>query len=97
MQWLTTQEIILNFVSSFGGTLSFVLSAIMITMILRSTTKLSKPLRRIIFGMTVFDLILSISDVTSSLPSPSGMSLLAVGNEITCTFQGAFVQVSYCY
>ena len=71
-----------------SGCISFVASLTIITMIYRSNVKLSTSYRRLIFGMSVFDLIQSLSQASSSLPMPAGFMWGAIGNNTTCDFQG---------
>jgi hypothetical protein len=50
--------------------------------------KLSTVYRRLIFGMSVFDLIQSMSQAFSSGPIPAGSMWGSYGNDITCDLQG---------
>lgn len=70
------------------GSISFAASLTIIVMILRSNLKLTTVYRRLIFGVSAFDLIQSLSQAMSSLPMPAGWTWAAVGNNITCDLQG---------
>lgn len=90
-----TQEISTSVTSAIAGSLSSAASATIIVMILRSPTKLSSPFRRIIFGMSVYDVFQSISALLSLFLSPAGEKWGAFGNDGTCAFSGFFFQVSH--
>ncbi len=70
------------------GSISFAASLTLIIMILRSNLKLGTVYRRLVFGMSVFDLIQSLSQALSSVPMPAGSFWGSVGNNITCNIQG---------
>jgi hypothetical protein len=72
------------------GCISFIASLTLITTILRSNLKLSTVYRRLIFGISVADLVQSISQATSSAPMPAGSVWGAIGNDLTCELQGFF-------
>ena len=74
--------------SMITGSISFAASLTLIVMILRSDLKLSTVYRRLIFGISVFDLVQSLSQGMSSLPMPAGSIWAAVGNNVTCDLQG---------
>jgi len=63
--------------------------------ILRSTVGLQIPYRRIVFGMSAFDIIGSIAFAFSSLPVPKGEPGVpgAMGNQGTCDAQGFSLNV----
>jgi len=73
--------------------ISVVSSAIIIFMILRSRLKLSNIYHRIMFGMSVTDMILSFALAFSSLPAPvdTPNTWKAIGNRSTCSAQGYFI------
>jgi len=75
------------------GPISVISSAIIICMILRSRAKLSICYHRIMFGMSVTDIILSSGLSLSCLPAPTGTphAWKAVGNRSTCKAQGLFI------
>jgi len=62
-------------------------------MILRSRAKLSNSYHRIMFGMSVTDIILSSALALSSLPAPIGTPDVwkSLGNRSTCKAQGFFI------
>jgi hypothetical protein len=75
------------------GFVSSLASGTIIYSILRSSVKLKVPYRRLIFGLSCFDFIVSVSFALSTLPMPSESGLipeLALGTESTCTAQGFF-------
>jgi len=93
-KWILTTPI-------FSGSLSAISSALIIFIILRSQTKLSTIYHRIMFGMSLADLLSSISIALSTLPMPSSMPKedeylyswggTRIGNIYTCNAQGFFV------
>lgn len=87
------QLIMLTLAPMMSGLVSFVASSTIIIMILRSTTKLTKAYRRIIFGMCIYDVLLSVCHLMSVFPCPRGTRLGSIGNLRTCEVQGFFVQV----
>jgi len=72
------------------GSLSFLASLTIIISILRSEVKLSTSYRRLLFGLSVFDLFHSLGQALSSTPMPVGTFLLSFGNDSTCITQ-AFI------
>ncbi len=70
------------------GSISSVASFTIIICILRSNTKLSTTYRRLVFGISAYDLLQSLSQAFSSVPMPVGAFWLASGNDATCTIQG---------
>ena len=70
------------------GSISALASLIIIIMIRRSNLKLSTIYRRLIFGMSVSDLIQSSSQVLSTFFMPKGTTWMGIGNEITCDIVG---------
>lgn len=75
------------------GPISVVSSAILMCMILRSQAKLSICYHRIMFGMSLTDIILSSALSFSSAPAPIGTphAWKASGNRSTCNAQGFFI------
>ena len=94
MVYTTTQSIVILIVPTISNLASFLGSTIITVMIWRSVTKLTKPYRRIVFMMSVYDIVQSLSFIMSTFTSPRGSIVWAVGNDATCTAQGFFVQVS---
>ena len=81
-----------------SGVLSFIASTTMAIMILRSAPKLGTPFRRIIFGLSVSDMLQSISSVIGpivTVPAPGNIKLWNIGNQKTCDFQGFIVVQSH--
>lgn len=75
-------------VPAVTGSISFTSSLTIIIMILRSSVKLSTTYRRLIFAVSVFDLLQSLTQVASTLPMPASMIWGAIGNNTTCELQG---------
>ena len=88
-----TQSLILMIGPMICGLLSFVSACTIVIMILRSATKLTKPYRRIVFGMSLYDIVNSFAAVSSAFPSPMGSRFMAMGNTQTCVAQGFLTQV----
>ena len=87
-----TKLLVLFFLPVFTGSLSFLTSSSIIWKILRSDTKLSSPYSRLIFGLCFYDIISSVANALSTMPSPPspyGQDVWgALGNETTCRIQG---------
>jgi hypothetical protein len=87
-------------VPRFTGSLSAISSVLIIYVIMRSETRLSKIYHRIMFGMSLADVLSSTAMALTSLPMPSYMPKEEVfgyewagtrlGNEYTCDAQGFF-------
>ncbi len=77
------------------GSISSVASLAIIISILRSEVKLSNSYRRLVFGISVYDLIQSIGQAFSSVLMPSGTFWLASGNDVSCKFQGFITIVGF--
>ena len=77
-----------------SAVLSFVASATIVVMIIRSPTKLSNPFRRIIFGISIYDVVQSLSQASGTVLSPKGSMPGALGNDGTCTASGFVSYVS---
>ena len=90
------QSISLFFTPSISGCISSFASITLIVSIFRSNLKLSNVYRRLIFFLSVFDIILSITHALSSLPMPAGTIWGAIGNDVTCGMQGFFTTVGLC-
>ena len=82
------------------GSISTISSLLIIVVIFRSSVKLSSIYHRIMFGMSIGDILASIAMALTSVPMPSdnwtvqytlGFSdLPTYGNTATCTAQGFF-------
>ena len=70
------------------GSVSFAASLTLIISIMRSNLKLSNTYRRIVFALSIFDLLQSLSQLASSLPMPAGSIWGAIGNDVSCDLQG---------
>ena len=72
--------------------MSLTCSFTLIVMILKSKKKLATPYRRLIFGMSCFDIFYSFTSMLSFLPIPAADDMWgAVGTRQTCSFQGFLV------
>lgn len=78
------------------GCISSLASLTLIVSIFRSSEKLKTVFRRLIFSLSVFDIIQSFSQVLSSAPMPKGTQWGAIGNETTCDLQGFFTVFGIC-
>ncbi len=78
--------------SSISGGISAISSLYIMIFIYRSTIKLTTVYHRIMFGMSVVDLISSVAMAFSTLPMPKDMIYKfggkSIGNELSCTVQG---------
>ena len=81
---------------SITGCISSFASISLIVSILRSNQKLSTVYRRLIFCLSAFDVIQSISQGMSSLPMPTGTVWGAIGNDVTCDIQGFLIATGFC-
>jgi hypothetical protein len=81
-------EITLVATPMLTGLVSALASLSVIVSIMRSNVKLSTVYRRIVFGISAFDLIQSISQGFSSIPMTAGSVWGAFGNDTTCDIQG---------
>jgi len=77
-------------VSWVTGPISVISSITIVIMILRSKRALTIPYHRILFGISVADIISSVAMSASSLPAPKNSEHLAYayGNQATCDAQG---------
>lgn len=85
-------------VPRFTGSLSFLGSALIVYVILTSGQKLSTTYHRLMFGMSITDMIGSLAMSLTSLPMPKSMPYekefgyhwagTRLGNTITCNIQG---------
>jgi hypothetical protein len=82
------QLISLDVVSVMSGSISFIGSTTIIIMILRSNLKLSTTYRRLIFLISIFDILSSIGHIMA----PWGV----IEDETVCTIQGFLVTVGIC-
>lgn len=83
-------------VPSITGCISSIASTTLIVSIFRSNQKLSTVYRRLVFALSVFDILQSIPQIFSSLPMPTGSIWGAIGNDITCDLQGFFATIGFC-
>jgi len=78
-----------------SGSVSVLSSIILIVIILRSTVGLSSTYHRIMFGMSIADVVSSTAMALTTLPMPKDMiytqfEVLHIGNTQTCEAQGFF-------
>lgn len=76
-----------------SGPLSVVSSSIIIVMVLRSNIKLSNRYHRLMFGMSLTDILFSSALSFGSLPAPRNEpnAWIAIGTRSTCNLQGFLV------
>ena len=91
-----TKVLSLMIAPSITGCISAFASTALIVSIFRSRQKLSTIYRRLIFCLSAFDILQSISQVLTSLPMPAGTISGAIGNDITCDIQGFFISIGIC-
>jgi hypothetical protein len=72
VRYNSAQLVILRILSSVNGLVSFIATATMVVAILRSERRLTTPFRRIIFGMSIHNILFSMIHMPSSLLSPPG-------------------------
>ena len=88
-------------VPRFTGSISVIASSIIIYLIIRSDDKLGSVYHRIMFGMTIADVISSTAMALTSLPMPRDLTPYnlpyadvwvgtRLGNQGTCSAQGFF-------
>jgi len=83
---------IVSLIPMVTGSISCIGSVIIIALILRSQSGLSSAYHRIIFGLSVSDIIHSLALGLVSIPMPKGTpnAWKALGNLTTCDLQGFF-------
>ena len=84
-----------HIVASISGGASVVSSILVITIILRSTIGLSAIAHRLVFAMSVADILTSAAIALTTIPMPTSTIYNfegpILGNELTCSMQGFFV------
>lgn len=80
-----------------SGSLSFISSSTITIMILKCDDKLAYPFRRIIFGLSISDVIQSLSMILApfSLPREVDVMNWSTGNQFTCDLQGFSLHVGF--
>lgn len=95
---MSKATLFLFFLPVVTGSFSLVASASIVWKIMRSETKLSSPYSRLIFGLCVYDIISSLANALSAVPSPPspyGREVWgAFGNYTTCRIQGFMFTLS---
>lgn len=82
---------------SSSSSLSLISSLTICISMIRSEKKLSSSYRRIIFGMSVYDIFLSLGMLFSTMASPKDTVGVwnPMGNKLTCNIQGFFVYIGW--
>ena len=95
MEFSESQYFTIAILPMVSGSLSVLGSTAIAVIILRSNKRLSTTYNRLVFGMSLMDVIYSIAFIGSTLPSPRGIEPLwkAIGNVHTCTLQGLMFYV----
>ena len=93
----SSQSIALYVSPMITGTFSLIGSATIAITILQSAQRLGTPFKRIIFGLSIMDIIQSIAMIAGpfSLPSKNEGVLWSYGNQATCDTQGFFLHVGF--
>jgi len=79
----------------FSASISFISSLTIATAIVRSDGELTSPFRRLIFGLSLSDVLLSFGLITGPFASPaSDISPFGLGNQGTCSAQGFILHLS---
>ena len=91
------QFIIVTITQMITASLSIGGSIAIIVMLLRSNKKLGSTYRRLLFGMSVMDVIFSTAVLMGPFPSPKDTpdSWSPIGNDLTCTLQGLAIYVGH--
>lgn len=83
-----SQEVFLALSSCIAGSLSAIASTTILFKICHSRDGLRTPYARILFGLALSDICVSLGNASSTFFFPKGMGWKAIGNEGTCTLQG---------
>ena len=81
-----------------AGSLSALCSAMLVAIMLRSSTGLKSTYHRLLFGLSVSDIAASLAHAFASLPAPSETSYYlwnARGSTATCSGQGALISFGW--
>lgn len=85
-------------IATSSASLSAISSAIIVTTICRSQVRLSSVYNRIIFGMSIFDIIGSVSVAFTTIPMPVDQIYPfshTYGTVVTCEVQGFAILVAF--
>ena len=87
---MSNGQIAITLIPMVSGALSIAASSTIITKVLKSASKLKNPYNRLLIGLCLFDILVSICHVSSTLPIPKGTPgyWAALGNDTTCKIQG---------
>jgi hypothetical protein len=100
MAWTRTQQIVVAILPKFASVLSLFGSLWIIVEIItdnnESRPKRNHPYHRLLFAMSVYDVLESVWNFTSSWPIPEGTEDVAwaKGTTATCSAQGYFLTLS---
>lgn len=82
-------------IAVISGSISVICSLLLISIIFKSAIGLSTPSHRLVFAMSIADIIQSMAMAASTLPMPRDMvyefEAKSLGNEFTCSLQGCLV------
>ena len=95
MTWNEAQIKALVVAPSITGCISSFASITLIISILQSNLRLSTIYRRLVFALSIFDIISSIPITFSSLPMPAVTLWGTIGNDVTCDLQAFFVSIGF--
>ncbi len=96
MPFTQAQQISIFFTPVVTGCVSATASITLITTIFHSRVKLGSIYRRLVFAVSCFDVLQSLSQIVSSLPIPPEDAAIqwgAVGNDLTCSILGSAVTI----
>ena len=98
MAWNKTQQVVLAILPKISSVLSLFGSAWIAIEVLTETDipKRKHPYHRLLFAMSVYDILESLWNFTSTWPIPKGTENVfgASGNTATCSAQGFFLTLS---
>lgn len=76
------------------GAISIVGSSLIALSVLRSPEKMAKSYHRLLLGMSLVDMLVSLWEALSTWPMPADSgAMFAFGNSMTCNMQGFFIQI----
>ena len=92
-QWREGNGKALSIIRATSAVISTISSSLLIWMLARSTKRFTTTQHRILLGMSIFDIIMSLSYAHFNAMAPSEMSYIvwnAHGNEVSCAVVGYF-------
>ena len=85
---------IIHILNTISGSISFVSSLIVIAMIFNSKTKLTLPYRRIIFALSIYEIILAMGNILTLPMIPASDNIWgSMGNDASCNALGFMMYV----